>query len=727
MIQAYDYKTMKTFKNLILNRVISIILMIGFLFSDNLYGIELSIKSNLRVPVIDAKRLKDGLNRLNTSSRVVLDSGLPEDIVEIPQKTFRLKPEREITEKIAEIHAAIEIQKDISSIISNLTVLITDALKAETKNDKTAMKQREDLLLEELRNLYKNMPVEIYGNRTYEECRDILKSLKIRREMLYEKLEKAEKEKNTRVLAETNLELIRNNRIIVKIQVLLAGIFLGGKSNLKIDELRRNAALWTLQGSMDSSKKLEDELYFRTQRLRGKQKIAEIETTDWVGRVVRTFRLGGFDVEVSQTKGEEGPSVTVRQQRWINVRTRLASALQAIRRGEREKSLEILGDLIKLYGVEYIVTLETYKDIASDLNAIRKIALGLPESNAPPKETLKDISGKIKDLVKKISHPKHRIWVDIEFDSLEKAFHNDIKKIAGYEPEYLLVLKNKANLEYYAEKLKTASKKNYISNKNRESIKTGIASLKKWTERGFVYPKQFSAIYLHPILALLDKDDFEGAEAYCRKTVKELDKRLGEIDSIISNLKKSAASIYSAYRDEDISKRIDKISSLLNKKAIESALTEIAELREFYFDQELVEPGYIRSEKLLRRITILARSAARRKNQEAIVQNISRAFEEMKQDTAHKYSFKITVTREDGKSRKFFINPGTTALGLLNLKSLQRKPDLTLVSIGKGWIPKEGLGKVKIPEGAQVLLKSKEITPLKEGVLNLVEIHRNDI
>lgn len=696
--------------------------MIGFLFSDNLYGIEVSIKSNLRVPVIDAKRLKEALNRLSASKREVLDSGLLEDIIEIPPKTFRLKPEREITEKIAEINAAIEIQKDISLIISNLTVLITDALKAKTENDKTAIKQREDLLLEELRNLYKNMPVKIYGNRTYEEYRDILKSLKIRREMLYEKLEKAEKEKNTRVLAETNLELIRNNRIIVKIQVLLAGMFLGGKSNLKTAELRRNTALWTLQGSMNSSKKLEDELYFRAQRLMGKQRIAQIETTDREGQVVETFRLGGFDVKVRQTEGEEGPSVTVRQQKWINVRSRLASALQAIRRGKKEKSLEILDNLIKLYSVEYIVTLETYKDIASDLKVIRAIALGLPESNAPPKETLKDISGKIKALAKKISHPKHRIWVDIEFDSLEKAFHSKIKTIAGYEPEYLLILRNKANLVYYAEILRTASKKKYISNKNRESIKTGITRLEEWTKRGFVYPKQFSAIYLQPILGLLDKDNFEGAEAYCRKTIKELDKRLGEIDSVISNLKKSAASIYSAYRDEDISKRIDKISSLLNKRDFESALTEIAELREFYFDQELVEPGYIRSENLLRHVTILARSAARGKNQEAIVQDIFDIFKEMKQDIAHKYSFKITVTREDGESRKFFINPGTTALGLLNLKSLKRNPDLTLVSIGKGWIPKEGLGKVKIPEGAQVSLTLKEITPLRPANQALASI-----
>ncbi|MBU3959125.1 MAG: hypothetical protein KKE91_04640, partial [Candidatus Omnitrophica bacterium] len=602
------------------------------------------------------------------------------------------------------------MQKDINSIISELFVIIADYKTVTRDEKKVDVSQRENMLLEELRALYLNMPVEIHADKPYDFYSTLLKELKEHREEIYRKIEKADLESNKRALRDLNLEAIRNARILVKLELLIAGMFLNGKAGPKVIELRRNAALWTLQGAVFNSKILEDELRFRVQRLRGKKKIQEIETTDWIGQIVRTFRLGGFDIKVGEREGEEEPKVTVRQQRWINVKTHLVTIRRDIKRGEIKKAIKAIDMLIELYNIHYIVAMERYKDIANDLKRIKKMALGLPESHAPPKDEVKKISDEITNLTKKIIHPKQRIWVDVEFRNLGKGFRGKIKTIARYEPEYMLILKNKTNLEYYAERLKTALEKGYLSNRNREVIRNGITRLKAWVDRGFVEPKQFSAIYLQPVIDLLDSNDFEAARDYCRKTVQELEKRLQEIDSIIVNVKKRAASLYAEYRDEDITKRTNTISSSIEDKDFETALSEITELRELYFNQELVEPGYIRAEKLLRITANLVRGAARSRNPDPTIKRISSILDELKQDILHKRSFKITATREDGESRQFFINPGTTALGVLNLKNLKRDPDKTLVSIGKGWIPKDELKKVKLADGAHVLLKAKKDT-----------------
>lgn len=698
---------MKNSKKVLTLKIIPVILTICFLFSDISYGINIPGKSHLRTPLLGNSA--EGTNRERTAVDEVSEV-IPEDLVEIPQRSFKLKPEREMEERHAEQRASIEIQKYINNFIAELSVIISDYKNAKTDKEKLSIAERGGMLLEEMRALYINMPVRIRTGKTYRFYAELLKELKKRRDAIYEKIEQADKDGNKKALAESNLEAIRNNRVLLKMQLLIAGMLLSGKSTLKGGGIGRYAALATLQGALNSAKRLEDELSFRIKRLRGKKKIQEFETTDWVGQLVRTFRLGGFDIEVGEVKEGAEPSITVRQQKWINVKSRLISIQRNIKKGEIKKAIDALDVLIKLYNVYYIVTMESYKDTATDLKAIRELVLGLPEAQAPPKEQFEIISNKIITLAKKITHPKHRIWVDIEYKSLEKRFHGELKTIASYEVEYMLILGNKAILEYYVEKLKTASQKRYLSKRSRDVIKDKIGRLFKWVDEGWVYPKQFSAIDLRPIISLLDNDAFGEAEQFCIKTIKELETRLKEIDRIVANVKRSAASTYTEYRDNDITKRANNIISALNAEDFELAISHITDLREFYFNQELVEPGYIRAEKLLRNATSIVRGIGRSRNKDLTIKRITSILNELKQDIAHKHSFKITVTREDGKSRKFFINPGTTALGLLNLKNLQRDPDTTLVSIGKGWIPKQNLDKVKLREGAQVLLKPKSIS-----------------
>jgi len=667
---------------------------------------------------------------------------LPEDVIEVPQKRYRIKPERELEERQIEERASVEIQKDISILIARLSKIQNDYKNAITDEARNSIFLQKDALLEDIRALYRNMPVEIHGGMTPKSYSDNLKALKERREDIYKKIEEADRSNNRQALVKLNLEAIRNNRLLIKLQLLTAGLFLSGKSGPKAIEVRRNAATWALYGALESANMLEDELHFRTQRLRALLKIEEIETTDWVGSLVRTFRLGGFDIELSGKEGDEEPKVTVRQQRWINVISRLDSVIRDVRRGKKDRAAQKIGAIIDIYNIRYIVTLERYRDIIDDLKRIRAMVHGLPESQAPPAEDLKKISEALKDLAQNITHPKLKVWADVEYKSLEKAFRGKIKTIAGYESECVLIRRKQANLEYYAKKLKSASQKGHISNRNKEIIKNGIARLIAWVACGFVDPKQFVGIHLQPIIDFMNANDFAAAEDYCRKVVKDLDKRLEEIDGIVGNVKIHAYGIYAEYRDADIIKKTGEVDLALKAKDFELALSMLTELRELYFGQELSEPGYVRAEKLIRKITGITRGADRMKNHDLAISTISGFLDELKGDISHKRSFRITVTREDGKSRQFFINPGTSVMGVLN--SLKRNPAEIRVSAGWGWIQNRPLDKVNLPDGSHVYLQAKgESAPVRateggeyrteghgdsgEGILNLVEIHRTDI
>ncbi|MFC1548486.1 hypothetical protein ACFL5E_00850, partial [Candidatus Omnitrophota bacterium] len=615
---------------------------------------------------------------------------IPEDEVEIPQVRYKQKPERELDERFAEQRASIEMQKDIAMLLGTIEVINADSRNAKQDAEKAEIRERENAFLVRLRDLYKNMQVNIHEDRTYNFYSKKLKELKDRRLSLYRRIEKADDESDKNALERLNREVIRNNRIIIKLQLLIAGMLVRGKSRRTNNKFKRNrnAAIWTLRGALNSAKTLEEELFYRIQRLRGSKRVRQIETTDWMGELIRTFRLDGFDVKVEDAESEEEESkVTVRQQKWINVHTTLVQIRRDFKRGDINEALEKIDMLIKLYSVRYIVVMERYRNIADDLKELRGIIAGCPDANAPPKEKKQEVSRKIDDLGKNIQHPKQRIWVDIPYKNLEKSFHGKLKIIAGYIPEYNLILQNKTNMEYYAEKLAEAAQRGLLSKRNKAMILRGLDRLHRWTERGFVYPKQFAAIDLKPAIELVDRDDHKAAAKYLKSATKQLDARMTEIDRISGHIRKHAAGIYSEFRDADISKRLDDVIEFLGRRDFEQALSAASEIRQLYFEQELIEPGLIRADHNLRRINGMIRSASRARNSEVAITNIKKFADILKGDIEHKGSFRVAVQMEDGTSRSVFLVPGTTVNGLLRM--LRKNPSRTWVSIGRGWIRRE--------------------------------------
>jgi hypothetical protein len=72
-------------------------------------------------------------------------------------------------------------------------------------------------------------------------------------------------------------------------------------------------------------------------------------------------------------------------------------------------------------------------------------------------------------------------------------------------------------------------------------------------------------------------------------------------------------------------------------------------------------------------------------------------------DIDHKYSFKVDVT-QFGQATFVYINPGTTASGLLTMQKLSA--DNTRVSIGRGWIPRSKLQYTRLGEGQSVTFET---------------------
>ncbi|MDP2913157.1 MAG: hypothetical protein Q8N91_04035 [Candidatus Omnitrophota bacterium] len=639
-----------------------------------------------------------------TQGGVEGSNALPEDIIEIPHIQYGQKPERRYQR--AEEHAAIELQKDIAILLSGLKLLNTAFRNASADDEMQALREQEHALHLHLANLYRQIPVEIKEGRPYEFYSRTLKDLKARQIRIYREIEEADTAGDKKALQRLNLEAIRLNRLLAKAQIKVSGMILLGRSRLPQNALIRNAAIWTLQGALNSAKALEEELHYRVERLRGKERVQKLETTDWLGRLVRTFRLGGFDIEVIKPASDkEEPRISIRQQRWINAHTTLDQILQHARRGEIPRANVKMDMLIGLYSEEKIAVMERYADILSDLNELKKLIAGLPNAQPPPQNVMQDISARIKGLIQRITHPKQAVWQDIRYGNLAKSFRSQIRTVARYEPEYILILRNKADLEYFAGKLKTASEQGRLSKRNRRLILGGLARITEWTERGFVYPKQFAAVDLMPAEQFINSDNFRDAQTALRSAVKRLEKRLSDIDNITSHVKNRAAAIFSEFRDADIAERIDALAATLAGRDYDNVLDQIQETRELYFGKALVEPGYMRAERIFRLIESAVRALRRTKSEpsrKAAETEVKSKLSLIKDDLAHKRSFRVAVTFEDGKGEYKYINPGTTAKGLL--KMLGKEPARTLITVVRGLNRMAG---DRLSDGAVVKLTSR--------------------
>ncbi|MGE0267326.1 MAG: ARMT1-like domain-containing protein [Candidatus Omnitrophota bacterium] len=631
-----------------------------------------------------------------------------EDRLEIRVPAWGKVPEREENERETERRASIEIRQQLGILYGELEQIIAQRREASTPEQYQAVELREQMLVNQLRNLYSDMPVKIHSGESYEFYSQALKELKDNRRKLSRMIELADIRKNKAELSRLNLDSIRNKRLLIKVQILVAGMLLTGNSR---DGIRHPVpALNALEGAINSANALEIELEYRIQRLRGQQLRKSFETNDWLGNRVRTYRLGTFDIDVDEKDGQDEPTVLVRQKRPINVHTRLDQIRLQANRGEIAQALEKIDELTGLYSLHYLVTLERYKNITQDLKDLKDVISRLtPGQKLEAGEIKDDIKSRVESLTANIHFPKQMVWSDVPYRGLRKAFDGQVKKIASELAQYMVVLKNKTDLTYYAKKLKEADqrkergRKTPLSQHNREVMIEKLRELQQWTGRGFVVPKIFATIDLAPVITLIEADDFKRAEAHLQGVIAQLDKRLKDIDRIAAHLKVSATSLFLEFRDDDITQRIEGIGLLIKEGEYISARDLLTELNQEYFDLAHVEPGLIRAAK---RIQTSIRLLSAETPDAAAARQLTRVVALIKEDIRHKTKFKINITNERKEARVYFVEPGTTVQGLLNIG--KRDPKRVSVKVDGKKIGRTYLDRTRLLDEARVIIHADQ-------------------
>lgn len=625
-------------------------------------------------------------------------SALPEDLIEVVRPTIMVsKPDR--SDPRVEERACIELEKELAGLVAELKVAIAEHKNAATEQDLSAVRKRIDDIVSQLGVVYRDIPTDIHERQPYSYYSQMLKKLKARHVRIYKRIDDADAANDRTTLKRLNQEAIRLNRLLAKVQIRIGGMLLKKRSKLQHEIMMMKAALWSLQGALNSARWLEEELHYRGMRIRGSRRMQQIETTDWLGNLVKTFRLRGFEVEVLRGgQNDQEPQVSIRQKKWINVHTTLGQIKTLTRKlseeltkkedtekarvANRDKAIGKIDMLIELYKQDRIIVRERYKGIVADLNELKKVIANMPTAQAPPRELIADAILKADALIKNIEHPKQSVWTNVEYSGIAAAFRSQIHTIARYEPEYNLILRNKADMDYYARLLDIAGERNKLSSKNRKTIERGLKRLIAWTDnRGFVYPKQLAAIDLKPVQTLIENEDFNEAAEQLRQAGKKLEKGLSLIDRITYNLKKRATALYAEYRDADIRSRIGATIEAMEKRQYDSAIAHVQEVQARYFSYQYVEPGYRRAISIInateKSMWIVGKLASPQPTAAKIIENLKMALE----DIDHKYSLRIAVIKKDGSKRYIFVNPGTTLLGLLNI--LKEEPAKAKILYGK--------------------------------------------
>jgi hypothetical protein len=700
---------LKKDKKMIINKkfqnIVTTLMLGSFLFCQGIFAYADSL-SSLRVLSFDER---DGAGVDNELDEAIFPDG----------GRFRRVPLRELDERTAETGAALSIEKSVATLIGELEGIIADyrASQPGTPQQQDAL-DRAEALVGKLRNLYS----QIRGDRQpHANYRARLADLQKRRESIYRRIKAADERGDRNALKRLNLEAVGVNRLITRYRIIAAGRILSGQSGHTSFVPAATSALWALRGALNSTRALKAELQYRTQRLHAVRatKAHQAATVDWLNELVQTFGFKGFDIKVipAQVPGEAS-QVSIRQQRWIEVHTSLREIRDYIRRGRINWALEKINLLIDLYRTQYDLASKTYRDIYNRLDALRQLASALQEGQIPPQAVLNQIGisgrpGMIDRLIQSISHPKESIWMDIAYKDLAAGFRSQFHTIETYEPEITRIRSSRADLEYYADLLNTAVERDRLSIRNKRIISNGLGRLAEWTERGFVHPKQFGLIHLQAATPLVDRDDFKNAEKELRAAIAQLDARLEDIDRIIENVRKRGTALFGRYRDEDINTRINAITTAISSRDFDGALVQITELRELYFNGELVEPGYIRAEHLLRQVTNAIRGAQRLRTSQprilqSTIQGVQIRLAQVREDasTQHKNSYRIPVTMPDGTPRQVFIKPGVTTKGLLGILRVQNPETIAVTISGRGTLSQQGLD-VSLRDGAAVTLARK--------------------
>lgn len=649
--------------------------------------------ANEKDPYPVQRTANNGLGQTANGEKKIVYAGPQKDdaVVGRPYAAYTKMPEREITEREVERNAATGFGMAIKEARGVLEEIIAHQGEDQPERVRTAQEQREARFIAELREIYNAIGVDIEPNRPYRYYSEWLKALRAERErkkVKFEELESRKRDKKTTAdtrrkledrQAKMNVDAIREYLLILKLQVGVAGMLFNGRSGLTSMQWARNAANAALIGAVTTTEDLEKELGFRISRLRREILLRETETTDWVGDVVKTIRLGGFNIEISGTEGE--PKVSVRQRRWINVKTSLDRVLAAARHGNRERALEILEMLRDLYRRQYIQVNKKYKKVFDSLTELRDQRIRqLPDDRAPPRETIAEIRSEMKAIKEDVDYPKQWVWGENIYESLAASFRGQLKTVASMEIEIENILMRKANLEFYEDILAKAARRKSIAKRNRAMITGGVADIHAWAGRGSVLPKQQAEIELRSVGTLIaeDVDKFGEARGHIRRAVEWLERRIDYFDEDtleqglrqkIRSWTKRAVATFEKFRDRDIVKRLDRILKSAGTGEFEEALEEAQDIRELYFGNELVEPGYIRAEHRLRYIAGNLRGAVTEKDRgrmtdgkrDAHVRAITPYCDSIKEkDIRHKKALLIPVTFTDGSSEEFYFTPYDT-------------------------------------------------------------------
>ena len=633
-----------------------------------------------------------------------ISSLLPEDLIESPLSRVRNIPNRQNPR--AEEKLCVEIQKKIVLLQANIDSIDALFRVSQTQEEKTIAEERQRELINGLASLYRDIEVELRETDDYDFYKISKESLKLKRDAISYKMEEFEKGQYDKdKMSRLNQEAIRVNRLLLKVQIKLAGMLLNNRTSVR-GGAARNAASTTLRGAFNTTQGLKEELHFRVHRLEGVKKMRQITTTNWDGEVVWTTNIENLNITIEPTSDLENQEqkVKIKQRRWINVHTTLNNIRRDISRGHISNANKKIDLLLALYKFKRIAISENNTVIVEGLNGLKQALTDSQDGQVSPQNMVNAFALRTRDLISRINNPKHWVWVDVEYKDIAAAVRSQLYTIAGNQKDFALVLQNKAILEYYAERLSVASKRGFLSIRNKGMIERGTEKLSVWTKRGFVYPKQFAVIDLGPALELMnagfklekERDDilqakilYGRASSYYLKAAQEADKRLNEIKGVVDGVKSRGHELYAQFRDTDIKKRIGITLREVNSCNYDQALQQINAIKGRYFFHELIEPGYKRAAGLLNEAESRLRRAMRFQNPQSLVNEIIKRLKLASSDIEHKQSFRIYLVRaEDGQSTFRYVTPGTSLKGLLS--SLQRDPDKTFVSMGHGWLPVNG-------------------------------------
>ena len=675
-----------------------------------------------------------------TKAGIVLEiTDLPSDLIESPHIRFKSKPDRE--DPRAEEQTCTEIEIRLKELSTQLDGVIAD-FKAKRPVD-----EKKQTVLRSLAALYRDIDVQIRETKSYKNFKDTLRALQIERDATYKMLKDGEKDGADKTRqSRLNLRLLRTLKLLVKAQIMKAGMLLNDRARSRKQTASANAQC-SLNSAHDSLEFLKRELNFRAVRLEHAPKIREMIITDAGGEEVWTTNLGNFDIEFSKSKEastDEEPKVTIRQKKWIVPPTTLVNIRRHVKRGELDEARRKLNLLVGLYSLWRIRMLESSKNVLGDLKDLRKTIAHLPDGTTPDPEIIINVVEKIRNLIgvpgkiePKISSTPHWVWTKVNCKSLGTGTESQLRILAGNRNDYALIVQNKALIEEYAALLNKAAEKGILSKRRKELIEDGVSRLAVWTGRGFVFPKQFADVDLSSVVNLMntgfglenepDKENdvkqmYLRAAARLAEAARELEPRLTDISRISGNVKARADALYSEFRDDDIKHRATCIVQACKGENYREVLNQTGAIRSRYFAFPLVEPGYIRANGLLGEIETLVQRTSKITNAQAKrekLEMIEGKTNVLVSDIKHKQAFRVHVfSIKAGESRYRYVNPGTTLAGLLSL--LHVDPATAFVSLGNGRISNAELRSIKLDDETPTICISKEppkrsYRPAKKG------------